>query len=258
MNDRPIAEDDLHAYVDGRLDAARRAVVEAYLAGNPEAAAKVAAWRAQVAALHAAFDPVLREPIPARLRRGRPPLWPRLARHAAAAALYLLIGFAVGYGLEQAEQDGWATATAPVAAGSFPERAAVAHVVYAPEVRHPVEVLAKEEAHLAAWLSKRLGTRVRVPKLAEAGYELVGGRLLPDAAGMAGQFMYEDAQGRRVTLYLKVDEAARNETAFLWARVQDVEVCFWIDRRIGYALAGAVDRKELDRLAHIIYRQLNV
>lgn len=61
-------------------------------------------------------------------------------------------------------------------------RAALAHAVYAPEVRHPVEVAAVEKAHLAAWLSKRLEAEVRAPDLGGAGFALLGGRLLPGEA----------------------------------------------------------------------------
>ena len=44
-------------------------------------------------------------------------------------------------------------------------RAANAHAVYVPEVRHPVEVGADQEAHLVQWLSKRLAVPVRAPAL---------------------------------------------------------------------------------------------
>ena len=60
-------------------------------------------------------------------------------------------------------------------------RAAIAHATYSPEVRHPVEVGADDEQHLVGWLSKRLGIKLRAPKLDEAGMSLVGGRLLPGA-----------------------------------------------------------------------------
>jgi anti-sigma factor RsiW len=61
--------------------------------------------------------------------------------------------------------------------------AAAAHLVYAVEVRHPVEVPASEQDHLATWLGRRLQVPLRVPDLRESGYELVGGRLLPAEAG---------------------------------------------------------------------------
>src|SRR6185312_11907936 len=80
-------------------------------------------------------------------------------------------------------------------------RAAIAHATYSPEVRHPVEVGADDEQHLVNWLSKRLGVKVRAPKLEEAGMSLVGGRLLPGESGPVALFMYQSQNGRRLTLY---------------------------------------------------------
>ncbi|MEX5506196.1 anti-sigma factor, partial [Pseudomonas putida] len=39
------SEDELHAYVDERLAPVRRAEVQAWLAANPQAAARVEGWR---------------------------------------------------------------------------------------------------------------------------------------------------------------------------------------------------------------------
>ena len=43
---------------------------------------------------------------------------------------------------------------------TLPQRAALAQAVYEPEVLHPVEVGAEQEAHLVKWLSKRLEHKV--------------------------------------------------------------------------------------------------
>jgi anti-sigma factor RsiW len=67
MSKQPITDDNLHAYIDGQLPAAQRADVEARLAADPEAAARLQAYRAQKQALRAMFDPILDEPIPERL-----------------------------------------------------------------------------------------------------------------------------------------------------------------------------------------------
>ena len=112
-------------------------------------------------------------------------------------------------------------------------RAAVAHAVYSPEVRHPVEVGADQEAHLVAWLSKRLGTQLRAPKLEAVGYSLVGGRLLPGETGPVAHFMYQCNQGTRVTLYVRTDLGGNRETAFRYAREGSVGVFYWVDSKVG-------------------------
>ena len=47
MTNRPISEDDLHAYVDGALEPEREAEVAAYLDGHPDMARRVAAFSDQ-------------------------------------------------------------------------------------------------------------------------------------------------------------------------------------------------------------------
>ena len=55
----PIKKADLHAYVDGQLDEARRREVAVYVAENSDAANRVAAYAAQNKALNILFDSVL-------------------------------------------------------------------------------------------------------------------------------------------------------------------------------------------------------
>jgi hypothetical protein len=98
-------DDDLMAYLDGELDAPRRAAFEARLAADAALAARLARLRALDARLHAAFDPVLGEPVPARLHEAlTPPAAPvidlaaarRTRRPVWALAASLLVGVVVG------------------------------------------------------------------------------------------------------------------------------------------------------------------
>lgn len=206
--------------------------------------------------LHQLYDPVLDEPVPEHLRarivrRGR---W----RTAAIAAGWVAVGLAAGV------VGGWqlhasrAAATAQAEVPGFVKRAAVAHAVYSPEVRHPVEVGADQEQHLVAWLSKRLGAPLRAPKLDDVGYYLVGGRLLPGERGPVAHFMYQSKQGTRITLYVRTYAAGNNETAFRYAAEGSVKVFYWIDRKLGYALSSAdVSTDDLHQVANAVYQQLN-
>lgn len=252
---RPLTDEDLSAYVDGEIDPDRRSEVESALAADTEAAAKVAAYRRQVQALHELFDPVLAEPTPGRLTataRARPrrPALARIAWRAAAAVALVALGGGLGWSLRGTPLGETPQLRALV------DQAALAHVIYVPEVRHPVEVEAKEEAHLVGWLSKRMGATIRAPKLGSLGYQLVGGRMLPDPSGPAAQFMYQDTNGRRVTLYVRLNRSART-TAFRFATDLGVELFYWLDGPLGYALVGEMDREALMRLAHAVYEDLN-
>ena len=246
-----IAENDLHAYVDDALDPGRRAEVEAWLASNPEAAERIAEYRRQNAALRIAFNPVLEYAIPRRLRvpTGGPGAR-RYLRHAAAVG-WLALGGLLGWGLHGATSG---RATDIIA---LPRQAAMAHAVYAPEVRHPVEVGADQQAHLVAWLSKRLGAELKAPQLSASGFELVGGRLLPGNRGPVAQFMYQDAKGQRLTLYVRTDNTVTRETAFRYSQEGNVSVFYWLDGKLGYALSGEIDKADLLRIANTVYRQLN-
>lgn len=203
--------------------------------------------------LHERFDPVLLEPVPARLHLRRPP-WIGYARAAAVLAVGIAIGLALPLAWRGAPEAGLAGMPA---APALPARAARAHLVYAAEVRHPVEVDASQQEHLVAWLSKRLGTKLKVPVLAAEGYELLGGRLLPGPEGPVAQFMYQESGGRRLTLYVSARAKDEGQTAFRFVREGTVSVFYWIDGNWGYALSGEVERPVLSRISTSVYRQLN-
>ena len=251
MTQVPVTEAELHAYVDGLLPEARRAEIEAYLAAHPEDAQRVRAWQEQNQTLHAWFDPVLEEPLPARARL--PVLRPRLrpVLRAAATVAWLALGGVVGWYLHAF------SAARPADAVAFAHQAAIAHAVYSPEVRHPVEVGADQEAHLVGWLSKRLGASLKVPQLLAVGYQLVGGRLLPGNQGPVAQFMFQDGNGQRLTLYVRRGAGDSKETAFRYAQERGVSVFYWLDGKFGYALSGEIDKAELLRVAKVVYQQLN-
>ena len=251
MTSQPITDNDLHAYVDGQLDAARRAEVEAHLAANAAAAKIVRDYRGLNRSLHESFDDVLNEPLPhamVRVSRRRP----MEVLRRIAATLVLVVGGAAG---------GWvlndvASSQTDSLAAAFPARAGIIHATYYAERRHAVEVAAGEKPHLVAWLSKRLGTEVQIPDLTEAGFQLVGGRMLPGETKPAAHFLYEDVEGGRVTLYMRHGDTGGSNTKFSFTSNGGVGVYYWINGPTGYAVAGGVDREVLLAAAKIVYRQL--
>ncbi len=256
----PVSEADLHAYVDGRLEAPRREQVDAWLASHEGDAQRVADWQRSRDALRSLYGPILEEPIPESLelaargsvrerRSGR-------ARWIGLAAAWMAVGAALGV-LAGWELHSVPNARARLADAAIAHRAAIAHAVYSPEVRHPVEVGADQEEHLVAWLSKRLGTKLRVPKLDAAGMALVGGRLLPGDSGPVAQFMYQSDRGRRITVYVRAGRSPQPETAFRYAREDGVNVFYWIEPDRGYAIASSdLGKDELLKVATMVYQQL--
>ncbi|HEX2831070.1 MAG TPA: anti-sigma factor [Burkholderiales bacterium] len=254
----PLTESDLHAYADGQLGEARRLQVEAYLATDPAKAALVAAWARDNAALRSMLDPVTKEPIPIALAgppAARATRWRQLGAAASIAVVSASGGWLMRGAAIVAPAEGIAAPSRDRLDG-MAHRAAIAHVVYSPDVRHPVEVDASQEEQLVTWLSKRLGASLKPPRLTTLGYELIGGRLLPGSEGPVAQFMYHNGQGERLTLYVSREGARSGEAAFRFASDGPVNVFYWVDGHFGYAISAGADKRELERLAQEVYRQL--
>ena len=90
-------------------------------------------YRDQTERIKRAFDPVLTEPIPARMYLRRP-AWMGYARAAGLLVAGVAIGLVLPFDRIPPAPDP-AAGTTPIAV-----RAARAHAVYVSEVRHPVEV----------------------------------------------------------------------------------------------------------------------
>ena len=287
--DIPVTEAELHAFVDGQLPAERQGEIEDYLAARPEESQRVETYRAQKRELHVLFDPVLSEQLPQRLLvSARPRAMPQtpwyLQRLAAGLAIAVISG-ATGWGLRghgpgAGGDDASRIAAAQpapgaltlVSASGFAQRAAVAHAVYSPDARRPVEVDAAHEDQLVAWLSKRMGAPMKPPHLQAQGYTLEGGRLLPGGQGPVAQFMYRNELGSKLTLYVSNDVAdlgsaagpgavtvpgaTNTDTAFRFAQEGAVNVFYWVDGPFGYALSSDADRSVLARVSAEVYQQL--
>ena len=257
-----VSEVELHALVDGQLESLRIPYVLEWLRQHPEDALRVAQWQAQRLQLRRLHRSIALGEAPSELVRAvtqapRRILW----RHATAATLLLGVGVVSGMVGGSLLPSGSRSASHDVAAlmPSFARDAVLAHAVFAPEIRHPVEVTSADEAHLVQWLTRRLGAPLRAPTLQAQGFNLLGGRLLPGADGPRAQFMYEGKQGQRVTLYVTVfrEGVAPTETAFRSAQDGTVESFYWIEGRLGYAFSGEFPRASAMMLAREVYRQLS-
>jgi anti-sigma factor RsiW len=253
-SDSPVTEDELHAYVDGELAADRKEAVAAWLAAHPEHAALVATWRAQADSIRARYGAVASEPVPERIKldqvikhvRSHGRSWAALA---AAATIAFVVGGAAGWmarGAAAAGPTGFDTITAD---------ALDAYKLYVVEVRHPVEVPGSERTHMTQWLSKRLGSELRIPDLQSIGLKLVGGRLLPGATGAAAFYMYEAASGERFTIYCA--KAAEPESALRYKGDDSSAAFYFVDDKVAYVVSGPADRDRLEKVTKTIYEQVD-
>jgi anti-sigma factor RsiW len=246
----PIDEDDLHAYVDGHLPAERRQAVEDRLRQNPDAARRVADYQAQRQAIRAAFASPVADKLPPQLslahiiaHRGRRSRTSWLA----AASVLLALGIGVGTGWFLHGVAGGGQTRQAIALLS--QEALTSHVVYAVDVRHPIEVAGTEAPHLQQWLSNRLKRVVVAPDLSALGYHLVGGRLLAtEHGGAAALLMYDDANHNRISVLLRPmtpDLRAPGETI----QQGGVNGRAWIANGLGIAVVAALPESDLTPLA---------
>ena len=225
------------------------------------------------AALYALHRDVLAQPVPqvlleAALRVQDLQQQTIHKRQSLAMAAAVLLAFGLGWS-SHGVLPGLAGSSATLASLSksrleheFVRQAGFAHAVYLPEKRHPVEVLAAEQEHLVQWLSKRLGRPLKIPNLELQGFALVGGRLLPGESGARAQFMFQNTQGQRITLYLGALEKSPNPadlqaTQFRFEPDAAVPSFYWAEQGFGYALSGQVDRATLMALANSVYSQIS-
>jgi len=254
-----IPDDDLHAYVDGQLSPERHAAVARLLQEQPEAAELVAAYVAQRDALRTGLAPIAAEPLPPRLDLQslitgrlvqRRTVWRAAVWQVAAAVLLAFVAGGAG---------GWALhgrfATAPSDLTTLAQEAIANHVVYAADRRRPTELGAEQRDDLAKWVSNRLGRPVAPPDMSSAGFRYMGGRLAATPQGPAGQFMYQNADGARLTVFvLPMRDAPDTPTRTV--DIGTTDGCAWIDKGVGYTVVAPVPPKELHDLAVEVRRQL--
>lgn len=251
-----MTRDMLMAYADGQLTSEERSEVEAHLGSNPEAAADVALQQRQNDAIRTLFAPVGAEPVPDRLRverlaaahkRGQ---W-RMVQQAAMIVAVLGIGIAVGWMLREGGDR-------PALHDQLIADAVSAHTVYVAENRHAVEVGGDDAAHLSTWLSNRLATTLAMPDLKVQGLSFLGGRLLPAPAipgGRAAQLMYEDAAGKRLTLYITPSSGVGGPS------YEEVDfgtdtALYWSNALITCTIVGEGSAATMEAIAAAVFSQL--
>jgi anti-sigma factor RsiW len=255
MTNRPITEDDLHAYVDGVLEPERRAEVAAYLDGHPDVAKRIAGFADQRELLRKALAPIADEPLPPQLNLSRI-IESRQQRRlplgwAVAAMLMLSIGGISGWvmrGAVQAPSGGLA---------ALAQEAAYSYQVYAPDRVQPVEMRATDSAQLVQWVSNRLHQPVKLPDLTTSGYRLMGGRLIATSHGPAAMFMYDDDRGERLVVLTR--PMTTDQSAPMAPHAQDNVAGFaWADGGMGYSLVGQAAAESLKPIANEVRRQARV
>ena len=190
------SEAELHAFVDDQLPAKRRDEVQAWLAAHPADAERVDAWRRDARRLRTALAGYGDDLAPTldlshvrrRVRQRRQRRW------TTAAGLVLALGLG-GLGGWQARDAAWMAAVRPMA------DAVQAHRLFADAAGLDVQV--SDPQQLQAWLGRHFNRVGQLPDLTAYGLRPVGARLLANEMGPAGLLVFEDADGERISLFVR-------------------------------------------------------
>ncbi|MEN2976191.1 hypothetical protein P7L78_15415 [Tistrella bauzanensis] len=249
-----IPDFDLHAYVDGQLDIARRMDVEDYLSRHPDVAAQVMADLRTRDALRIAFAAPAGRSTPRLVEAGR-----RLERglafagvarrfqRAAAVVALLSIGWAA-----HGQFGGISTSEAAPSPPAFVDEALVAHQV---ALLRQSMTSAAVAAHLDAE-EIRAATRIALPQL-PADWQVVDVQVFPAGDGPSVELTLDDRKLGRMSLFaVRVDDFAVS-----WpqeVKADAATAAFWQIGDQAYVLtASAADLRDLgaaaDRLARSLY-----
>lgn len=250
MTDFKNIEERLTAYLDGEMSPEERAAFEEQLEQDPALSERAASW--------GQTDDLLQSLVPSpsdthmqgllTANQTSEPRWAK--RHIAAALLTFIVGGAGGYGINL-----MTTPDPQILVVQATIDAADAHRLFTAEVRHAVEVRADETEHLQTWLTKRMGREMTVPQLEDHGFNFVGGRMLPFEGKAAAQYMYETAEGERLTLFMARtnDEA---QTSFRFLEDQDLNTIRWQEGPWVFVVVAPVEKEKLSPIAAKMHETL--
>ena len=241
-----ISDDDLHAFIDGELDAARRQAVESIMRADPALAERARAYSADKDLLKRAYANANARPIPsqwlvmAEAAKKPRPLSLRLVGTIAAAVVAGVIGTLT---FQQLQPRG----TSEIVQAALEARATNAGEIVA--IGNAAQAHAFDD-HLSAILAMP----VKVPDMRRLGYHLVGMRLFPGSGGSgSAELLYRGNQKQLFTLYLRRSDGKARFDQF---ERNGLRVCIWQDDVLGMVMAGDVSTAAMQRLASLAYTGL--
>jgi len=137
--------------------------------------------------------------------------------------------------------------TRPTRPGPFAAELAAKHLLYSQGLGDPLEFRTSDPLRMAAWLERRIGSSLQLPRLTRADDHLVGGRMSSVADTAAAYLLYE-VDGHSVSLFVTKlvpvaklgAEERKVEGVELYTSVVDgVAVAWWEDEDAGRLYAAA-------------------
>ena len=268
----PIAEEDLHGFVDGEMDDDRREAVLAYLATAPAEAARVDAWRQQNILLRAAFSQVTLEHVPMSLSCSFAPqlvampsfalagdpkreayarrLWRRsLAFTVAAFVAGVCIAIAIDFSMKRFRE---------VTSSEFTEAASDHGPALARLASSALHRSDSDEAvpQFAPNLPGAIEPALAIlPALRREGLRLLRGEVRKDSGASANCLDFTDPAGAPVILCVAAANAPADPN-FKGLAVVSANSVYWRESASLYALAAPFASDRLGALARSIHAAL--
>ncbi|HEY1962710.1 MAG TPA: hypothetical protein VGG69_09845 [Rhizomicrobium sp.] len=244
-----IADETLHALIDGELHEDERTQVEAGIAADSSLAQRATLFRADKARLAEVYGRVAELPLPPKWiemieRRPRTPrrFLPVQTIAAIAAALLVLVGGPLLYRQSAPHEE-------PIVAEALDARS---------DTLPPREILAvnTEAQTMAAshTIQSALAMKVRAPDLSRMGYTLVALRTYDRvSSGKAVELLYRHSGNRSFALYVRKPSGPPRFDQY---KQGNLRVCIWQDDVIGTVMTGEMSAAEMQRLASLAYTGL--
>ncbi|CBS89729.1 protein of unknown function; putative anti-sigma factor domain (plasmid) [Azospirillum lipoferum 4B] len=237
---------DLHAYIDGELDAERRLAFEAFLASNPAAAARLHDYLHQREALRQGFARMAGEsPRHTESLTGR--LYGRLRTERLirrfgplAAAILLLVGGANIVALVHHQQK-----TASYSVPDFAEEAAEMHETAVSQSLAFSDLSLADLNAMAEGSTHRLGPiTVKLPALDPNLLTLLRATLVPLNSGVGLQFVYRERDGEMLTLLVVAGDPI-DDKGLHAVEERGLQLVYWRNGATAYTLAGSRSDSDL-------------
>ncbi|MBV7485347.1 anti-sigma factor [Bordetella sp. BOR01] len=234
MNERSMDDLTRNAFVDGKLDAAQRQDIEAYLQAHPDQAKELGAWSRDAQRLrfiasqdtlppNPALDPAaVRARLRARTRR-------RLATAASLVAALAIGGIT-----------GWGVRDTAMAHRVLPMQDAVQAYRLFASAQAPRPDVRADAGDLQGWLDDYFADAQRLPDLSASGFKPVAARLLATDQGPAAIVIYENA-GQRATFYIRPPGPGKLMLPQGSRRDGDLLARYWSGQGYNYALVSSGD-----------------
>jgi len=120
-----------------------------------------------------------------------------------------------------------------------------AHATFANDADYPVRVGVDNLDHLEKWVSNRLAKQIKIRKLDEIGFTLLGANLVPDGNRIAAAIVYENKQTQRMTLLIRNSPDTITNEQPKTGRQGEFNWMSWENRLSQQVIVSEVEQTEL-------------